>query len=113
YAGRVVEEGPTDDVFATPRHPYTWSLLQSIPRLDAEAHEALRPIEGMPPDLTNLPEGCAFHPRCPFRIERCIHETPALAWVGGTQRAAGWVTQGGADLGAAPRGRQGGGVAGG
>ncbi|HKA51441.1 MAG TPA: ABC transporter ATP-binding protein [Candidatus Dormibacteraeota bacterium] len=113
YAGRVVEEGPTDDVFATPRHPYTWSLLQSIPRLDAEAHEALRPIEGMPPDLTNLPEGCAFHPRCPFRIERCIHETPVLAWVGDTQRAACWVTQGGADLGAAPRGRQGGGVAGG
>jgi len=112
YAGRVVEEGPTDDVFASPKHPYTWSLLQSIPRLDAEAHEALRPIEGMPPDMTNLPEGCAFHPRCPFRIERCIQETPVLAWVGDTQRAACWVTQGGTDLGAATPIRQGG-VAGG
>ena len=112
YAGRVVEEGPTDDVFANPKHPYTWSLLQSIPRLDAEAHEALRAIEGMPPDLTNLPEGCAFHPRCPFRIERCIHETPELAWVGQTQRAACWVTQGGTDLGAAPDGRQGGAASG-
>ena len=112
YAGRVVEEGPTDDVFASPKHPYTWSLLQSIPRLDAEAHEALRPIEGMPPDMTNLPEGCAFHPRCPFRIERCIQETPVLAWVGDTQRAACWVTQGGTDLGAATPIQQGG-VAGG
>ena len=112
YAGRVVEEGPTDDVFASPKHPYTWSLLQSIPRLDAEAHEALRPIEGMPPDMTNLPEGCAFHPRCPFRIERCIQETPALAWVGDTQRAACWVTQSGTDLGAATPARQGGGTGG-
>src|SRR5215467_3869036 len=100
YAGRVVEEGPTDDVFANPKHPYTWSLLQSIPRLDAEAHEALRAIEGMPPDLTALPTGCAFHPRCAFRVDRCIQETPVLGWVGNTQRAACWVTQGGTDLAA-------------
>ena len=101
YAGRVVEEGPTDDVFANPKHPYTWSLLQSIPRLDAEAHEALRAIEGMPPDMTALPTGCAFHPRCAFRVDRCIQETPVLGWVGNTQRAACWVTQGGTDLAAA------------
>ena len=100
YAGRVVEEGPTDDVFANPKHPYTWSLLQSIPRLDAEAHEALRAIEGMPPDMTALPTGCAFHPRCAFRVDRCIQETPVLGWVGNTQRAACWVTQGGTDLAA-------------
>ena len=108
YAGRVVEEGPTDDVFANPKHPYTWSLLQSIPRLDAEAHQALRAIEGMPPDMTALPTGCAFHPRCAFRVDRCVQETPALGWVGDTQRAACWVTQGGTDLaavGAAPEGR--------
>jgi oligopeptide transport system ATP-binding protein len=100
YAGRVVEEGPTDDVFANPKHPYTWSLLRSIPRLDAEAHEALRAIEGMPPDMTALPTGCAFHPRCAFRVDRCIQETPVLDWVGDTQRAACWVTQGGTDLAA-------------
>jgi oligopeptide/dipeptide ABC transporter ATP-binding protein len=98
YAGRVVESGPTEDVFANPRHPYTWSLLRSIPRLDAEAHEPLQAIEGLPPDLTDLPRGCAFHPRCPFRIGRCVEETPALLEVTSTQRAACWVTQAGGDL---------------
>ncbi|HKF77401.1 MAG TPA: ABC transporter ATP-binding protein [Candidatus Dormibacteraeota bacterium] len=105
YAGRVVEEGPTEDVFASPKHPYTWALLQSIPRLDAEEHELLRAIEGMPPDLSALPSGCAFHPRCPFRVDRCLHETPALSWVGETQRAACWVTQGGTDLARVSRAR--------
>ena len=108
YAGRVVEEGPTDDVFANPKHPYTWSLLQSMPRLDAEAHEPLRAIEGLPPDLTNLPGGCAFHPRCPFRIDRCVHETPVLEWVGNTQRASCWVTQSGTELGSMTAGPAGG-----
>src|SRR4029077_18404427 len=55
YAGRIVEAGPTTDVFAHPKHPYTWSLLRSIPRLDAERHEPLKPIEGLPPDLIDLP----------------------------------------------------------
>jgi oligopeptide/dipeptide ABC transporter ATP-binding protein len=98
YAGRVVEAGPTEDVFANPKHPYTWALLRSIPRLDAEEHEPLRAIEGLPPDLTELPSGCAFHPRCPFRVARCIQETPRLLPVGSTQRAACWVTQGGTEL---------------
>jgi oligopeptide transport system ATP-binding protein len=101
YAGRVVESGATEDVFEHPKHPYTWSLLRSIPRLDAEEHEPLRAIEGLPPDLTRLPGGCAFHPRCAFRVERCLKETPDLLAVGGTQRAACWVTQAGADLDAA------------
>jgi oligopeptide transport system ATP-binding protein len=101
YAGRVVESGPTEDVFANPKHPYTWSLLGSIPRLDAEAHAPLRAIEGLPPDLTDLPRGCAFHPRCPFRIDRCVRDTPALLPVGSTQRAACWVTQSGQDLSSA------------
>jgi oligopeptide transport system ATP-binding protein len=98
YAGRVVESGPTEDVFAHPKHPYTWSLLRSIPRLDAERHEALKPIEGLPPDLIDLPSGCAFHPRCPFAIERCSRDTPALNRVGDTQLAACWVTQAGTEL---------------
>src|ERR1700737_2460484 len=98
YAGRVVETGATEDVFAHPKHPYTWALLRSIPRLDAEEHEPLRVIEGMPPDLTSLPSGCAFHPRCPFRVERCVEESPALLPVGSSQRAACWVTQAGTDL---------------
>ena len=98
YAGRVVESGPTVDVFAHPKHPYTWSLLRSIPRLDAEKHEALRPIEGFPPNLVDLPTGCAFHPRCAFRIDRCTRDVPALLPVGETQLAACWVTQAGAEL---------------
>jgi oligopeptide transport system ATP-binding protein len=98
YAGRVVESGPTVDVFAHPKHPYTWSLLRSIPRLDAERHEPLKPIDGLPPDLIDLPPGCAFQPRCQFRVERCSRDTPALNRVGETQLAACWVTQSGAEL---------------
>jgi oligopeptide/dipeptide ABC transporter ATP-binding protein len=98
YAGKVVESGPTTDVFAHPKHPYTWSLLRSIPRLDAERHEPLKPIEGLPPNLIDLPKGCAFHPRCPFKIERCSRDTPALNRVGETQMAACWVTQAGTEL---------------
>jgi oligopeptide transport system ATP-binding protein len=98
YAGRVVESGPTVDVFAHPKHPYTWSLLRSIPRLDAELHEPLKPIDGLPPDLIDLPSGCAFHPRCQFKIERCSRDTPVLNRVGETQLAACWVTQAGVEL---------------
>jgi oligopeptide/dipeptide ABC transporter ATP-binding protein len=98
YAGRVVEEGPTDDVFTSPTHPYTWSLLRSLPRLDAEDGQPLLPIEGMPPDPIDLPGGCAFHPRCPFAVERCRTDRPELLPVGDRQRAACWVTQQGADL---------------
>jgi oligopeptide transport system ATP-binding protein len=98
YAGRVVEAGPTMDVFAHPKHPYTWSLLRSIPRLDAERHEPLKAIEGLPPSLVDLPTGCAFHPRCSFKVERCTRDVPALQPVGDTQLSACWVTQSGVEL---------------
>ena len=98
YAGRIVEAGPTTDVFAHPKHPYTSALLRSIPRLDADRHEPLKPIEGLPPSLVDLPRGCAFHPRCAFKVERCTRDVPALLPVGETQLSACWVTQAGGEL---------------
>jgi oligopeptide/dipeptide ABC transporter ATP-binding protein len=78
YAGRAVELGSRDEVFLKPTHPYTWGLLESIPRLGASSGR-LVPIEGSPPSLLAPPPGCAFHPRCPHRFEPCDHERPALA----------------------------------
>ena len=79
YAGFVVEAATTVDLFAAPRHPYTVGLLHSIPRLDAAADEPLIPIEGVPPDLRVAPVGCAFAPRCAWRLARCWTETPPLS----------------------------------
>jgi oligopeptide/dipeptide ABC transporter ATP-binding protein len=97
YAGRVVEQGRTEDVFAHPEHPYTWSLLHSIPRLDAADREPLRVIEGSPPDMMRLPSGCKFQPRCPFAVERCARDEPELGDVRG-HLARCWVTQAGTSL---------------
>ena len=92
YAGRIVESGTTRQIFNSPQHPYTWSLLQSIPRLDSDRHDRLLSIEGFPPDLIRPPRGCRFHPRCQFKIDRCLHDDPALMNVGPDQDAACWVT---------------------
>ena len=92
YAGQIVEQGPVDEIFAAPQHPYTWSLLKSIPRVDAVRHERLRSIEGLAPDLLHPPKGCRFHPRCPFRIEKCLTEDPPLVQVKPDQLSACWVT---------------------
>jgi len=74
YAGRIVEEGTTKDIFGNPRHPYTIGLLKCIPRLDEEEGRKLVPIEGLPPNLINMPPTCAFLPRCSYNIERCSQE---------------------------------------
>jgi oligopeptide/dipeptide ABC transporter ATP-binding protein len=92
YAGKIVEQGPVEQIFDKPQHPYTWSLLRSIPRVDALRHERLRSIEGLAPDLLHPPHGCRFHPRCPFRIEKCYTDEPKLQDVAPDQRAACWVT---------------------
>ena len=79
YAGRVVETGPIEDVFERPKHPYTLGLLKSIPSLVGD-RELTDPIPGQPPDLTQMPPGCAFHPRCALGSGRaaCFEERPTL-----------------------------------
>ena len=78
YAGRIVEHAHKLDIFKAPEHPYTWGLLQSIPRLDRPRDEPLVPIPGRPPSLINLPSGCSFHPRCPYVEEQHKQVDPGL-----------------------------------
>jgi oligopeptide/dipeptide ABC transporter ATP-binding protein len=82
YAGRIIERGTARELYANPRHPYTLGLLRSVPRLDEPRRGRLAPIEGQPPDLTRLPGGCAFGPRCVFRVDRCSSERPVLREIG-------------------------------
>ena len=102
YAGRIVEQGSTRQIFKSPQHPYTWSLLRSIPRLDQTRHDKLLNIAGLPPDLSNPPPGCKFHPRCRFRVDRCISEEPPLETVDDGQEARCWVLMRNALAGAEP-----------
>jgi oligopeptide/dipeptide ABC transporter ATP-binding protein len=78
YAGRIVESGPATAIYHNPRHPYTMALLQSVPRLDRPRRARLDPVDGQPPDLTRLDEGCAFRPRCRFAIDACAKTRPPL-----------------------------------
>ena len=78
YAGRQVEYGTADHVFYTPLHPYTWGLLDSLPRHDIDEKGQLCPITGQPPSLIDIPPGCAFHPRCPHAKDICRTEVPKL-----------------------------------
>ncbi|KAA3659518.1 MAG: ABC transporter ATP-binding protein [Chloroflexi bacterium] len=89
YAGRVVETGPTDDLFYTPRHPYTLGLIRAVPTVTG-AFEELFSIPGSPPDFINMPTGCKFHPRCSFATDKCKHEEPDLERVGDAHYAACW-----------------------
>jgi peptide/nickel transport system ATP-binding protein len=78
YAGRIAEQGIRDDIYYGAHHPYTWGLLQSITRIDQPRTDRLRPIRGLPPSLIFVPSGCPFHPRCPYVMEVCKTEVPAL-----------------------------------
>ncbi|MER6348526.1 ABC transporter ATP-binding protein [Streptomyces sp. NPDC001595] len=77
YAGRIVESAPVHDIYKAPAHPYTRGLLDSIPRLDQKGQE-LYAIKGLPPNLLNIPPGCAFHPRCPMARDVCRTDVPPL-----------------------------------
>jgi oligopeptide transport system ATP-binding protein len=89
YAGRLMEKGPTDQIYTDPHHPYTVGLIASVPRLDLPRKRDLNVIEGLPPDLARLPRTiCAFSPRCKLAIERCRKERPELEKVGTDHYAA-------------------------
>ena len=86
YAGRLVEEGPTADIFADPMHPYTAHLIASLPRIgDTKPKDAL---EGAPPNLAAPPQGCRFHPRCPLAMDICRRENPMLTTLAANHRVA-------------------------
>jgi oligopeptide/dipeptide ABC transporter ATP-binding protein len=91
YAGKIIETSTAENVYSDPRHPYTLGLLNSVPRLDQATGDKLVPIEGLPPDLAQLPPGCAFYPRCVYRIDKCKEEYPPLQLVAENHYAACWV----------------------
>ena len=94
YAGYIIEEATVQELYADPRHPYTLGLLGSVPRLDEKRPEKLYSIEGLPPDLIQLPEGCPFAPRCAYVVDKCLEENPPLLTTVSTRhRSACWRWQ--------------------
>jgi peptide/nickel transport system ATP-binding protein len=89
YAGKLVEIGPTSDVFANPKHPYTWLILSSTPSITGP-RRALAPLEGEPPNLLDPPSGCRFHPRCPFATQQCVDVEPPLEEIAPGHAIACW-----------------------
>lgn len=93
YAGRIIERGTAREIFKSPRHPYSMGLLRSIPRLDRDRTDLLDTIEGQPPNLSLLPSGCHFQPRCRFAVERCTREYPPQVRIDGSHTSACWVAE--------------------
>ncbi len=92
YGGRIVESGTAAEIYARPKHAYTLGLLESVPRLDARTGRLI-PIEGTPPDLTNMPEGCSFAPRCRFATDQCVTERPVLLEFAPDHTVACWNSE--------------------
>ena len=88
YGGIIVEEGTTEEIFNSPKHPYTKSLLESIPDINKSRHTRLTTIEGTPPSLSKMPKGCPFADRCKYKIEKCENELPNHIDFSKTQKAA-------------------------
>jgi oligopeptide transport system ATP-binding protein len=90
YGGMIVETGTADEIFYKPKHPYTWGLLASMPKLNAESKELLA-IPGTPPDLMNPPKGCPFAARCPHAMEVCVEHMPDATDISSSHKAACWL----------------------
>lgn len=89
YAGKIVEEAPTEKIFGAPAHPYTQYLINSLPKFgDKTPRES---VPGSPPSLANLPAGCPFHPRCPHVMEICKQQMPGFTQIDATHKAACWL----------------------
>jgi oligopeptide transport system ATP-binding protein len=91
YAGFILEEAAVKDLYATPLHPYTIGLLGSLPRLDARRARRLASIEGLPPDLIDLPKGCPFYARCAYWLDKCATKNPKLEAIAPGHKVACWV----------------------
>ncbi|MBP2652256.1 MAG: oligopeptide/dipeptide transporter, ATPase subunit [Firmicutes bacterium] len=91
YAGKVAESGTVYDVFHNPQHPYTWGLLKSLPRLDADKKEALAVIDGQPPDLLQPPTGCPFNPRCAYAMKICTECYPETTQLNADHSVKCWL----------------------
>jgi oligopeptide/dipeptide ABC transporter ATP-binding protein len=90
YAGKIIERGSALEIYSNPRHPYTVGLLRSVPRLDLPRRAKLDPIQGQPPDLGNLPDGCSFRARCRWAVDKCATDTPVLTEAGQNHLSACW-----------------------
>jgi peptide/nickel transport system ATP-binding protein len=91
YGGRIVEQADVKQLFQRPTHPYTWGLLDCLPRFEDALGSRLTPIVGQPPNLAHLPTGCKFHPRCPYAWDKCVQEEPPLFEIGGGQVSRCWL----------------------
>ena len=91
YSGRIVEQGTTNQLFTSPKHPYAWGLFDSIPRIEEEKGVRLIPIKGSPPNLARMPQGCKFNPRCPYAFDRCYEEEPPLISLDSGQTVRCWL----------------------
>ncbi len=102
YAGKIVEKGSSEDIFYNPRHPYTWALMNSVPRLDLDNKEALVTIEGTIPDMIHPPKGCAFCSRCPYAMNVCAEHVPPVTNIKDDHEVSCWLCDPRADISGIP-----------
>ncbi len=91
YAGQIIERGTVEEIFANPQHPYTWALLQSVPRLDTKNKDTLYALNGTPPDLIKPPIGCPFAARCEYCMQICLEEMPEVTNVVNDHQVSCWL----------------------